>query len=259
MKILRAIIGAIVLISGAFFAVMSLMGTANTSMRGMVIGIIFVGGALWFLMQMADPQRPKEAAQKPKKEHHQKPSAKEDELIKYIRANILVSNTCSTRRYNNRNIDFDRLVEDLSHFYEEHFKWSKPTRIQFENIVSIINNESIVVLIKGVNNIVVKVHVPVDAREAKPELVGAASPALGNIARDELIAVRRFGRMNSGAAPRPALGEKDTTVEVLMQKGRSLEESIVKYIDDHVRNNQSSQKCESLDMINLRSLKNWRA
>jgi hypothetical protein len=47
-------------------------------------------------------------------------------------------------------------------------------------------------------------------------------------------------------------------IEALKQQGRRLEESIAKYIDEHIRNNQSSQKSESLDMIHLRNLRNWR-
>jgi hypothetical protein len=209
MQISRKIIGAVVLISGVFFVVTSFIGTVNSTIRVISLGVTLIGGGIWFLTQMGDLQKPKEEAQKPKKDNPRKPFAKEDELIKYIRANVLISNTCSTRRYNNRIINFDGLVKDISDFYEANFKWSKPTRIQFDNIISIINDESIVVLIKGVNNFVVKVHAPGDPRALK-------------------------------------------------QQGSRLEELIVKYIDDHIRHNQSSQKSESLDMIDLRSLRNWR-
>jgi hypothetical protein len=258
MQILRKIIGAIVLISGAFFAVMSFMGTVNSTIRVISLGVIFIGGGVWFLMQMEDAHKPKEEVQRPKKDDPRKPFAKEDELIRYIRTSVLISNTCSTRRYNNKNINLDGLVQGLSDFYEAHFQWSKPTRVQFENIISIINNKSIVVLIKGVSNIVVKVHVPVDTSEMKNELVGTASSALGNKAWDALIVGRSFGTSNSGVALGQALREKDMTVEALKQQARCLEESIVKYIDNHIKNNQTSQKSESLDMINLRSLRNWR-
>jgi hypothetical protein len=126
------------------------------------------------------------------------------------------------------------------------------------NIISLINDESIVVLIKGVNNIVVKVHVPVDTSEVKTALAGAALSALGNMAEDELIDGGSFGRINPGVALRKALRDRDTMIEALKQQGRRLEESIAKYIDEHIRNNQSSQKSESLDMIHLRNLRNWR-
>jgi hypothetical protein len=258
MQIFRKIIGAVVLISGAFFLVMSLIGTVNSTIRVISLGVTLIGGGIWFLTQMEGLQKPKEEAQKPKINNPRKPFAKEDELIKYIRTNVLVSNTCSTRRYNNKNINFDSLVQDLCDFYEAHFKWSKPTRLQFDNIISIVNDESIVVLIKGVNNFVVKVHVPVDPSEMKTELVGTTSSALGNTALDESIARRSFGRVNSGVAFMQALRKKDMTVEASERQGCRLEESIVKYIDDRIRNNQSSQKNESLDMIDLRSLRNWR-
>jgi len=257
MQIFRKIIGAVALISGVFFVVMSLIGTVNSTIRVISLGVTLIGGGIWFLRQMGDLQKPKDEAQTPKKDNPRKPFAKEDELIKYIRYNVLISNTCSTRRYNNRIINFDGLVNDISDFYEAHFKWSKPTRIQFDNIISIINDESIVVLIKGVNNFVVKVHAPVDTSEMKTELAGTASSELGTTTRDALIVGGSFGRINSGVALMQALREKDMTVEALKQQGR-LEESIVKYIDDHIRHNQSSQKSESLDMIDLRSLRNWR-
>ncbi len=258
MKIFRKIIGAVVLISGVFFVVTSLRGTVNSTIRVISLGVAFIGGGAWFLSQTGDLQKPKEAAQRPPKDDPRKPFDKEDELIKYIRTNVLISNTCSTRRYNNRNINFDGLVKDISDFYEAHFKWSKPTRIQFDNIISIINDESIVVLIKGVNNFVVKVHAPIDTSEMKTELVGTASSALGNMASDAPIVGRSCGRMNSSVALRQAPREKDMTVEALKQQRRRLEESIVKYIDGHVKNNQSSQKSKPLDMIDLRSLRNWR-
>jgi len=258
MQILRKIIGASVLISGSIFVVMSFIGTFNSTMRVISLGVVFIGGGIWFLMQMEDVQKPNKEVQKPKKDSPRKPFAKEDELIKYIRTNVIISNICSTRRYNNKNVNIDGLVQGISDVYEGHFKWSKPTRIQFDNIISIFNNESIVVLIKGVNNIVVKVHVPVDTSDVKTELVGTALSASGNTAWDELIVGRSFGRNNSGVALMQALREKDMTVEALRQQGRRLEESIVKYIDDHIRNDQTSQKSESLDMINLRSLRNWR-
>jgi hypothetical protein len=258
MKIFRKIIGASVLISGVFFVVTSIMGTVNNTMRVISLGFTLIGGGVWFLTQMEGLQKPKEEAQKTKKNNPRKQFAKEDELIQYIRTNVLISNTCSTRRYNNKKINFDGLVRDISDFYESHFKGAKATRIHFDNIISIANDESIVVLIKGVNNFVVKVHVPVNAHEMKSDLVGAASKALGNITRDELIAGLSSDRANFGVALKPALREKDMTLEALTQQGRRLEESIVKYIDDHIRNNQSSQKSESLDMIDLRSLRNWR-
>ncbi len=258
MQMLRKIIGAIVLISGVFFVVMSLIGTVNSTMRVISLGVICIGGGVWFLMQMEDVQKSKGEVQQPKKDNPRKPFAREDELIRYIRTSVLISNTCSTRRYNNKNINLDGLIQGLSDFYEGYFKWSKPTLIQFDNIISIINNESIVVVIKGVSNIVVKVHVPVDTSEMKTELVEAASAALGNMAWDALIVGRSFGKSNSGVALGQALREKDMTAEALKQQARRLEESIVKYIDDHIRNNQTSQKSESLDMINLRSLRNWR-
>lgn len=258
MRILRKITGAIVLISGVFFAVMSFIGAVNSTIRVISLGVILIGGGAWFLMQMEDLQKPKEDSQKPKKDDPRKPSTKEDALIQYIRANVLISNACSTRNYTNKKINFDGLVQDLSNFYEVHFKWPRPTQIQFDNIISIVNEESIVVFIKGTNNFVVKVHVPVDTNEVKTELVGTGSSASGNMAWDDLIAGRSFGRTNSGVALRQALREKNMVVEALKQQGRRLEETIVRYIDDHIRNNQSSQKSESLDMINLRSLRNWR-
>jgi len=258
MQILRKMIGAGVLISGFIFVIMSFIGTVNSTMRVISLGVVFIGGGVWFLMQMGNMQKPNEEAHTPQKDIARKPFDKEDELIRYIRTNVLISNTCSTRRYNNKNINLDGLVQDIIDFYERQFKWSKPTRIQFDNIISIINNESIVVLIKGVSNLVVKVHVPVDTSDAKTELAGTASSASGNMAWDELIVGRSFGRNNSGLALMQALRAKDITVEALRQQGRRLEESIVKYIDDHIRNNQASQKNESLDMINLRSLRNWR-
>lgn len=256
MPIFRKIIGAVVLISGGFFVVMSLLGTVNNGIKALSLGIMLIGGGIWFLTQMGGLQQPKEGAQKPPKDNLQKPFAREDELKKYIRTNVLISNTCSSRRYNNRNIDFDGLVKDISDFYEAHFKWSKPSRIQFDNIISIINDESIVVLIKGVNNLVVKVHVP-DTNEMKTELVGTASSALGNMARDALVVGRGSGRINAGSALWQA-PEKGMTDEALKQQGCGIEESIVKYIDDHIRHNQSSKISESLDMVDLRRLRNWR-
>jgi len=258
MQIFRKIIGAVLLTSGVFFVVMSLMGTLNSTIRVISLGVTLIGGGIWFLSQMEGLQNPKENAQKSKKDNPRKPFDKEDELIKYIRANVLVSNTCSTRRYNNKNINIDGLVQDLSDFYEAHFKWPKPTRIQFDNIISIINDESIVVLIKGVNNVVVKVHAPVDTREMETELVGTASSASGSMAQDALNAGRSPGRVTSGVAFMQTLREKNMTVEAPKQQGCRLEESIVRYIDDHIRNNQSSKKNESLDMIDLHSLRNWR-
>jgi hypothetical protein len=258
MQMLRKIIGAIVLISGVFFAAMSLIGTANSTTRIISLGVILIGGGIWFLMQIEDAQKQKKEGQKFQKYDPRIPFAKEDELIKYIRANVLVSHTCSNRRYNNKNINIDDLVQDLCDFYEAHFKWPKPTRIRFDNIISIINDESIVVLIKGVNNIVVKVHAPVDTREMETELVGTASSVSGSMARDALNAGRSPGRVNSGVAFMQTLREKNMTVEAPKQQGCSLEESIVKYIDDHIRDNQSSKKNESLDMIDLRNLRNWR-
>lgn len=80
MQIFRKIIGAVVLISGVFFVVISLIGTVNSTIRVMAIGVIFIGGVIWFLMQMEDLQKPKEEAQKPKKGNPQKPFAKEDYL-----------------------------------------------------------------------------------------------------------------------------------------------------------------------------------
>jgi hypothetical protein len=256
MPIFRKIIAAVVLSSGGFFVVMSLLGTVNSTIKVLSLGVTLIGGGIWFLTQMGGLQKPKEEAQKPPKDNPRKPFAKEDELIKYIRTNVLISNTCSSRRYNNRNINFDGLVKDISDFYEAHFKWSKPARIQFDNIISIINDESIVVLIKGVNNFVVKVHVP-DTSEMKTELLGTASSALGNMASDALNVRLGSGRINAGSALRQA-PEKGMTDEALKQQGRRLEESIVKYIDDHIRHNQSSKISESLDMIDLRSLRNWR-
>lgn len=257
MQIFRKIIGAAVLISGVFFIVMSLTGTVNGTIRIGSLGVALIGGGIWLLTQREGLQKSQEGAQKPPKDNPRKPFAKEDELIKYIRANVLFSNTCSTRRYNNRNINFDGLVQDICDFYEAHFKWPKPTQIQFDNVISIINDEIIVVLIKGVNNVVVKVHAP-DTREMKTELVGTASSAAGNMARDALIAGRSPGRVNSGVAFMQTLREKGMTVESQKQQGCRLEESIVQYIDDHIRNNQSSQKNELLDKIDLRSLRNWR-
>jgi hypothetical protein len=257
MQMLRKIIGAIVLISGVFFAAMSLIGTANSTTRIISLGVILIGGGIWFLMQIEDAQKQKKEGQKFQKYDPRIPFAKEDELIKYIRSNVLISNACSSRRYNNKNVNIDGLVQGISDFYEGQFKWSKPNRIQFDNIISIINNESIVVFIKGVSNVVIKVHVPVDASDVKTELVGKASSASGKMDWDALLA-GRSGRSDSAVAIGQALREKEMTVEALRQKARCLEESIVKYIDDHIRNNQSSQKSESLDMINLRSLRNWR-
>jgi hypothetical protein len=173
----------------------------------------------------------KRRASKTPKDNPRKPFAKEDELIKYIRTNVLISNTCSTRRYNKRNINFDGLVKDISDFYEAHFKWSKPTRIQFDNIISIINDESIGVLIKGVNNFVVKVHAPIETSEMKTDFVGTSS-ALGDMASDASIVGRSYGRMNSSVPLRQAPREKDMTVEALKQQGRRLEESFAKYFDD---------------------------
>ena len=258
MQKLRIIIGAIVLISGVFFAVMSLIGTLDSTIKVIAIGVIFIGGLTWFLMQMQDPQRPKEEAQKTKKDIHQKPFAKEDELIEYIRTNVLISNTCSTRRYNNKNINLEALVHDLSKFYDGHFSWSKPTRIQFDDVIAIANDESIVVFIKGVNNLVVKVHVPIDESDVESGLARASVSPLGNVSEDELIDGGSFGRINPGLALRKALRGKDATLEALNQLGRRLEGSIAKYIDDRIRNNRSSQQSESLDMIYMRNLRNWR-
>ncbi len=258
MQIFRKIIGAVVLISGVFFVIMNIIGKVNNTVRILAVGVMFIGGGIWFLMQKEDFKNPKAAPQKPKKDISQKPFANEDEMIEYIRTNVLISNTCATSRYNNKNINFDGLVQDLCDFYEGHFKGSKPTRIRFDNIVSISNDECIVVLIKGVNNIMVKVHAPFYASEVKTGLGGAALTALGNMTEDELIGGGSFGRINPAVALRKAsLRERDTTVETLKQQGHRLEELIAKHIDDHIRNNKSSQS-ESLDMLYMRNLRNWR-
>ena len=209
-------------------------------------------------MQYVDPKKQNDEEQKPKKDDSQKPFAKEDELIQYIRSNVLISNTCSTSRYNNKNINLEDLIQDISDFYVRNFNWSKPTRIQFDNNISLVNDESIVVLIKGVNNIVVKVHVPVDESDVKAELVGVSQSALGKMSEDDLIVGGSFGRINPGLALRKASRDRGMTIDALKQQRHRLEESIAKYIDDHIRNNQPSQKNEPLDMIYMRNLRNWR-
>jgi len=80
MQIFRKIISAVVLISGAFFVVLSLIDTVSSTIRVISLGVALIGGGIWFLMQMERLQKPKEEAQKPKKDNPRKPFAKEDEL-----------------------------------------------------------------------------------------------------------------------------------------------------------------------------------
>jgi len=258
MQIFRRIIGLVVLTSVVFFAVSGPINTVDSTIRLGAIGVIFIGGIMWFLMQIAGSQKPNKEAQKPQKNNFQKPSAKEDELIQYIRSNVVVSDTCSTSRYNNKHINLECLVQDISNFYVRNFNWPKPTQIQFDNIISLVNDESIVVLIKGVNNIVVKVHVPDDIREVKTSVSVGALLAEGHMSEDDLIAGGGSGRINLGLAIRKELSDRKTSVEALRQHRRRLEESIAKYIDEHIRNDQSSQKNETVDMMYLRNLRNWR-
>ncbi|HXY55485.1 MAG TPA: hypothetical protein VEM40_12525 [Nitrospirota bacterium] len=258
MQILRIIIGTVVLISGVFFVVSGPLDTVHSPVRIAAIGVILIGGVIFFLMQLVDSQKPNVEAQKPKKNNSQKPIAKEDELIQYIHSNVLMSNTCSTSRYNTKNINLEDLIQDISDFYERNFKWLKPIRIEFDNIISLVNDDSIVVLIKGVNNVVVKVHVPVEESDVKTELVGVAQSASGNTFGDDLIVGESSGRINPGLALKKASRGRNTTADALKQQRHRLEESIAKYIDDHLRNNQPSQKNEPLDMMYLRNLRNWR-
>jgi hypothetical protein len=278
MQISRKIVGFVALISGVIFAIRGLPGKAENGIGIFVIGYLLIGIGIWFLKKKEEMQRPKEEMQRPKEEiqrpkeeiqrpkeeiqeitedNPQKPFTKEDELIKYIRTNIIDSNTCCSRKYTNMNINFDVLLQGLSEYYKRHFKWSEPTRIQFDNNISIMNKESIVVLIGDTNNCLVKVHVPVDTSEVKADLKGAPSSTLGNMAWDDKSFIRhRFGRVNSGVALRTALREKDLTVEALKQQGRCLEESIATYIDKQIRKHQLSQVNEPI--VHLRRLRNWR-
>ena len=213
---------------------------------------------MWFLLEISGSQKPKKEAQKAKKNSSQKPFTKEDELIQYIRSNVLISNTCSTSRYNKKHIDLECLVQDISDFYMRNFNWPKPTQIQFDNIISLVNEESVVALIKGINNIVVKVHVPDDIGEEKNGPAVGALSAEGNVSGDDLISGGGSGRINSGLAMKKELRNRNMSVEALRQRRLRLEESIAKYIDEHIRNDQPSQKNETLDMMYLRNLRNWR-
>jgi hypothetical protein len=284
MQKFRKIICSVAFISGVIFVMMGLPRKTENGIGIFVIGYLFIGLGIWFLKKKESAQRPKESAQRPKEsaqrpkesaqrlkeavqrpkeavqapieDRPQQPFIKEDELIKYIRTNILDSNTCCSRKYTNMNINFDILLQWLSDYYKKHFKWPAPTTIQFDNSLSIVNKESIVVLVGDANNCVVKVHVPVDTSEAKAGLKGAASSTLGNAACDELIIGRSLGRVNSGVALRTAPREKEITVEALKQQGRCLEESIAAYIDKQIRKNQFCRVNEPI--VYLRKLRDWR-
>jgi hypothetical protein len=259
MIIFRRIIGGIVLISGAFYAISGLTNTFSISARVVAIGVIFTGGVTWFLMQLNGSQTQREELKEPTRDYPQKPLAKEDELIHYIRSNILISNTCSTSRYNNKNINFDGLVQDISDFYVKNLNCSKPSRIQFDNVVSLVSDKGIVVLIRGVNNLVVKVHVPADTSEEKDELVRSAPLALEKMISDKSIDGGSLGRINPGLALRKSLRDNgDKASEALKQQRRRLEGSIAKYIDNHIKDRQSAETREPVDMIYLRNLRNWR-